>query len=169
MIRSHNRLVLLVILAMLTFALTNLQAQSSATNSAPSIAATNTNAPIRPISDAQFKKILTDTQANGKTASLPANIAAAFGVSNPAEKEVGDPFNDPTGRVHIFFELDNGNYIFCVSEKHIAYNYYVDKNLTLKSALSVNDKKEITILSNKDAQGGLNAEFAFFADIANQL
>lgn len=34
MSRSHNRLVLLAILAMLIFALTNLQAQSLTTNSA---------------------------------------------------------------------------------------------------------------------------------------
>ena len=50
----------------------------------------------------------------------------------------------------------------------IGYDYYVDKNLVLISAL-YSAPDGITIIPNKDAQAGLDAELKFFADIANQL
>jgi hypothetical protein len=108
--RRQNILISLAVLAMLTFALTSLQAQSSATNSAPPIPVTNTNAPTRPISDAEFKKLLTDTAStNALVAPTALIVAKAFGVNHPGETERHDSFQSPDKHYHTFSQLDNGN------------------------------------------------------------
>ena len=126
--------------------------------------------PNRPITDAQFKKILADTAANGLNASTERLISQAFGVNYPGETERYDSFEDADKRLHTFSQLDNGNYIFSTRNQTISYNYYVNKNLVLIYAL-YKTKDGITML-DKDAaqtQAGLNTELAFFAGIANQL
>jgi hypothetical protein len=166
--RNQNRLVLLAVLAMLTFALTSLQAQSSATNSAPQISATNTNAPTRPISDAQFKKLLADNAKNGDAGQTAPLIAKAFGVDYSGESERRDSFDGINKFGHTFSQLDNGNYIFSTSNESIGYDYYVDKNLVLIAAVRLT-KDGVTIIPNNDAQAGLNTELKFYAGIADQL
>jgi hypothetical protein len=153
-------IVLLVILAMLTLALTSLQAQDSATN-----------APARPISDAQFKKILDDTAKNGKDRPILPQAMTAFGISFTGTNLMfrSDSFHDKEQYRHAFVVLNNGNYFFTLRNTQFAKVYYVDKNLVLISALTVNTKYEITVIPNKDAQIGLNAELKFFAGIADQL
>jgi hypothetical protein len=169
--RNHIRFVLLAVLAMLLFVLTNLQAQSLATNSAPPIPATNTNAPTRPISDAQFKKILADAQANGKDHTIVSEVTTAFGITHNGETLTmrHDPFLDDNKDRHSLIIPNNGNYIIAKSTIQNAHDYYVDKNLMLISALIIDPKNEITIIPNKDAQAGLDAELKFFAGIADQL
>jgi hypothetical protein len=171
MSRNQNRLVSLAVLAMLTFALSSLQAQRAATNSAPEIAATNTNAPTRPISDAQFKKLLADNAKNGESALTLPIVAKAFGVDHPGESDRHETFQSPDKHNHTFCQLDNGNYMFNTlipADDLIAYCYYADKNLVLISAASIT-KDGATIIPNKDAQAGLDAELKFFAGIADQL
>jgi hypothetical protein len=167
--RSHNFLISLAVLAMLTFALTSLQAQSSVTNSAPPTAATNTNAPTRPISDAQFKKILADNAANGQVTPIQPIVVKTFGVEPGQERH--DTFISPDKNYNTVAQFNNGNYLFSVANESFAYDYYVyyvDKNLVLIDAAYVT-KDGATIIPNKDAQAGLNAELKFFAGIADQL
>jgi hypothetical protein len=167
--RSRNLLILLAILAMLMFALTSLQAQSAATNSTPPISAPSTNAPTRPISDAQFRKLLADLASTNAVVGPTAPIVAkAFGVDHPGETERRDCFQTSDKHYHAISQLDNGNYIFSTSNELISYDYYVDKNLTLISALSVT-KQGVTIIPNKDAQADLDAELKTLASIADQL
>jgi hypothetical protein len=159
MSRGHNHLVLLAILAMLTFALNSLQAQSSTTNSTPT----------HPISDAEFKKLLADiASTNADVGPTLPIVAKAFGVYRPGQSERHDSFQGPDKRGYTFSQLDNGYYIFSTANELIAYDYYVDKNLVLISACSVT-KQGVTIIPNKDAQAGLDAELKYFAGIADQL
>jgi hypothetical protein len=167
MSRNHNRIVSLAVLAMLTFALTSLQAQSVATNSAPLISTVGTNALTRPISDAQFKKILADSAASADVLTISPIVAKTFGL-DPGQKERDYTYQPADKRYHTFTQFNNGNYFFSVMSESIAYDYYVDKNLVLISAASV-IKDGVTIIPNKDAQAGLDAELKFFAGIANQL
>jgi hypothetical protein len=171
MSRSQNHFVLLAVLVMLTFALTSLQAQSSAANFAPPIPATNTNAPTRPISDAQFKKLLADVAStNADAGSTDSRIAKAFGVDHPGQSERRDSFVGPDKHGHTFSKLDNGNYIFSTADESLthSYSYYADKKLVLITAVYATGQG-ITIIPNKDAQAGLDAELKFFAGIADQL
>jgi hypothetical protein len=168
------RLIAPIAFGMQIFALISLQAQNSTAkaapaNAVPSSAATTPAAPPRPISDAQFKKILADTAANGVTAPTAPVIANAFGVNHKDETERRDSFNDSIGNIYTFSKLDNGNYIFSMGESKISHDYYVDKNLILISAVTYTVKDGITVLPTKDAQPGLNAELKYFAGIADQL
>jgi hypothetical protein len=164
--RSHNRLVLLAVLAMLTFALTSLQAQNSATNSAPPISAPSTNAPTRPISDAQFKKLLADAAKNGDVRPILPIVVKTFGIEPGQERD--DSFQGDDKRAHTFAQFRNGNYFFSLANEVICYTYYVDKNLVLISAASIT-KDGATIIPNKDAQAGLDGELKFFAGTVDQL
>jgi hypothetical protein len=165
---KYHRLISLVILATLEL-LPNLNAQSSATNSTPPIAATNTNTPIRLISDAQFKKLLADVAStNADTAPTLPTLAKVFGLEHPGQSERHDTFRGPDQHYHTFSQLDNGNFIFGQSDGLAVRNYYVDKNLVLISALLV-DKDGVTFIPNKDAQAGLDAELITFAGIADHL
>jgi hypothetical protein len=170
MSRSQNRLILLAVSAMLTFALTSLQAQISTTNYTTIICKTNINALTRPITDAQFKKILADNAANGTNGLTNVTVAKDFGIYHPGMSERYDLFQDDQHNKHSFTQLDNGNYMFITEIGAVDSYYYVDKNLDLISAgtAKITDQ-HITIIPNKDAQAGLNAELNVFAGIADQL
>lgn len=150
-------------LVILTFLPTNLQAQSSPTDSAPT----------RPISDAQFKKILADAQTNGKDHPTNSEATTAFGITHQGETLTlrQDSFRDTEHNRHTLTILNNGNYLFALRNAQFdrVHIYYVDKNLVLISALVSTTEVEISIVPNKDAQAGLDAELKYFAGIADQL
>src|ERR1019366_9534153 len=67
--------------------------QASATRNAA--AASN-----RPISDAQFKKILDDNATNGGNTQTAPIVAKAFGVDHPSQSERRDVFEGPDKSCH---------------------------------------------------------------------
>jgi hypothetical protein len=126
---------------------------------------------VRPISDAQFQKILIDARANGKDIPTSTDVTTAFGLSHKGETLTlrHDGFRDAAQKHHGITILPNGNYFFALKETETSHVYYVDKNLFLIAALINSVKDGITILPNKDAQEGLNAELAYFAMVADKL
>lgn len=127
----------------------------------------------RPISDAQFKKLLGDLETNGYVATISAPITTALGLTRPDQTLTvrQDPFIDSEKRSHAFIKLDNGNYLFETTnaENTLVHTYYVAKDLVLIVAVVAIIHGTISIMPKKDAQKGLEAELKFFSGIADGL
>jgi hypothetical protein len=125
----------------------------------------------RPITDAQFEKLLADLDAKGTTTQLSPLITSRFGITHQGQTLTvhQDSFADEAKNVHGLVKLGNGNYLFGYLQMYASHLYYVDKHLVLIAAMvdSFRDGGEkISMLPNKDAQKGLDAELTFFAQLA---
>ena len=125
----------------------------------------------RPITDAQFEKLLADLDAKGTTTQLSPLITTSFGLTHQGETLTvhQDAFADEAKNVHGLVKLGNGNYLFGYIEMYASHLYYVDKHLVLIAAMVDSFKgggDKISMPPNKDAQKGLDAELTFFAHLA---
>jgi hypothetical protein len=125
----------------------------------------------RPISDAQFKKIVADAQVNGKVREASSVVTTAFGITRKGETLTlrQSAFADDEKNYHTIVLLPNGQYLFSLKKPQDVVIYYVDANLALIAALNNAAQNGISILPNKNAQSGLDAELKFFAGIADEL
>lgn len=129
--------------------------------------------PKRPISDAQFKKILDDMAANGAVRAVPTRLTKALGLTKGDEvltlRRVG--YRDDKKLTHTLMRLENDRgYLFAFSAPSVIYFYNVSKDLnTITAAIKDTIPSGITMLSKDEAQKGLDTELAFFATIADRL
>lgn len=138
------------------------RASSTAAPAAPS---------FRPMSAAQFGKLLADLAAHGSTTQLSPRLSTALGVTRQGETLTvhQDTFVDSAKNVHGFVELTNGNYLFAYIERYASHLYYVDRRLVLISSLEDtyrNGTEAISATSGTGAQKGLDAELEFFARLS---
>jgi hypothetical protein len=127
----------------------------------------------RPISDAQFKKLLGDLETNGFVGTISSPITTALGLTRQDQTLTvrQDPFLDSKKGAHAFIKLDNGNYLFETTnaENTLVRTYYVAKDLVLIVAVVAVIHGTISIMPKKDAQKGLEGELRFFSGIADGL
>ena len=133
--------------------------------------ATGATAHVKPITDAQFQKILADLRVNGKDHPILSEVTTLLGITHKGETLTvrQDAFRDAGQSLHTFMKLSDGNYLFALRNTQAVHIYHVGNDLVLISALINAANDGITILPNKDAQEGLNAELAFFAGVADKL
>ena len=164
---SDNRLVSLIVMAMLAFALTSLRAQSSATNTA---------APVAALTPELMNKMLrlialkgTDKELNPKVANeprlatpwlgryvsangIPSNSIHSFEVSRGSDQDVVISVRSQTTKpptIRIFRVHRDGKVV--------------------KAAYSDIRTGQVTILALDEAQKELDHEFAFWAEGVDRL
>jgi len=141
----------------------------------------------RPISDAQWKKLRADLDANGTDDRLPANLTIAFRLTHLGERELPSRQLVELHDVKLsplyltIAKLPNGNYFLSGADGNNANRpkivrvYYVTKVLGLIAAVSAtgfnggSQTPLISIIPNRVAQNGLNAVLNVLAGIADKL
>ena len=165
--RNQVKLALLAILgvwAMLTFASTDLQAQGTATNPAPTA-----SIPAPAWTAAQQKRIATLMSTYGKVGPLNTDVTAAFGLSKGNEvlsarqlAYIEPPF------IHAYFSLPDGSVLFVFRDSVTTRYYHLDANLTLIAAVSKSPGQAPVVISSPDAERNAAAELRYWAVFADQ-
>jgi hypothetical protein len=131
----------------------------------------------RPISDAQFTKILADIVSHGTARTIPSQVTTALGLTHKAESltapqlaylETTSAYNDKTN--HTIAKLGNGNYLLANTnpDRPVGYIFYVDGDLGLIRAVQ-QTAKGIATWPKEDAQKALEVELTFYAGIGELL
>lgn len=131
----------------------------------------------RPLSDAQFTKILADIASHGTARAIPSQITSALGLTHKAESltapqlaylETTSAYTDKTN--HTIAKLGNGNYLLANTnpDRPVGYIFYVDRDLGLIGALQ-QTAKGISTWPKADAQKALDVELTFYAGIGELL
>jgi len=154
-------------------------AQTPAPTPAPTVAPT---AGPRPISDAQFAKLLADLAANGSNGVVPPTITRALGLTAAGEsltvrQDTVLDNADPSRAAHTFLKVANGNFIVANVnvDATIIRVYYADARLGLISALIARKPpgglvgSDITMIAPASAADAWRAELAALATIAGKL
>jgi hypothetical protein len=124
------------------------------------------------ISNAQFMELLVDMGVNGTPTILPVRVTKGLGLTHDSEALTVklDSFRDDAGAFHFIGKLDNdAGYIVSVSDSQTARDFHVDKDRVLISAISITGSSGVAVLSRKEAQKILDAEWEYWAGMAEQL
>lgn len=124
------------------------------------------------ITDAQFKWILDDLAAHGTPNKLGANVSTALELAPKGEQLTlkTDGLMDDARTLHVIAKLNNDSgYLLTVMKSDTAYDYHVGLNRVLVAAVSVSEKEGTVVLPKSEAQKLLDAEWMFWALIADQL
>jgi len=120
----------------------------------------------RPLTDAQFKKILDAMAAAGAVRQIGAQITATLGAGPEDEPLTCVMIRYDEGKQsHAFAKLqDERGFLLSVREEggnsHI---YYADSALKLIRSLDEDDNQGLSLAPNVIAQTGLDAELTFWA------
>jgi hypothetical protein len=151
----------------------------------PALACAQTSAPTavpRPITDAQFARLVSDLAANGSNGPVPTGITTALGLTHAGEtltvrQDTVIDNADTTHTAHTFLKLANGNYLVANvnADATLVRVYYADPRLVLISALVARKPpggsvgSDITMLATADAASAWSAEMAALAAISGKL
>jgi len=124
------------------------------------------------ITNAQFMEILVDMGVNGATSSLPVRVTKGLGLTHNNETLTVrlDSFKDDAERLHFIARLDNdAGYIVSVADSQSAHDFLVNTERRLVKAISITEKDGVVLVPNKNAQKLLDAEWLYWAGMAEQL
>jgi hypothetical protein len=165
--RNQVKLALLAILgvwAMLTFASTDLQAQGTATNPAPTA-----SIPAPAWTAAQQKRIATLMSTYGKVGPLNTDVTAAFGLSKGNEV-LSAPiltFNEPP-LLRAYISLPDGSMLLVVRDSVTTLYYHLDANQTLIAAVSKSPDQAPVVIPSPDAERNVAAQLRYWAVLADR-
>ena len=124
------------------------------------------------ITNAQFMEILVDMGVNGTSTILPARVTRGLGLTHGDETLTVklDSFRDDAGTYHFIGKLENdAGYIVSVSDSQTARDFHLDKDRVLISAISITGSNGVAVLPGREAQKILDAEWEYWAGMAEQL
>ena len=124
----------------------------------------------RPLSEAQFKKLLDLLAQAGAVRQIGVQITAILGAG-PEDTPLTCVMvrYDEGKRSHAFAKLqdDKGFLLSVRDEDGSSQIYYADNALKLISAVDEDERQGLSLALNTEAEGGLDEELAFWAGRAD--